>query len=325
MDRNIVISLKTILVAFLAFVGIYVLYSVRNTIGLVFFALLITLSLEHTIQFVSKQRLFNNPIPRSLAVLITYVGLLLILILGLSVGFEPLRVQSQKLITTLSKYQNVISIGGNIDISVSEIFSGITSASGGVINATKSIFSNVTTLFSVLILAVYMSADWENLKARIVTAFPEKYRHRAAKTIIKIEFDVGLWLRGQAILMVVIGIISYIGLLIIGVEFPLALGIIAGILEIIPLLGPVLAAIVASFVALTISPLKALLVIALFTVIQQLENNLLVPKIMQKVSGFSPITIIIALLIGSELFGIVGAIVAVPVTMVGSIVLKEIL
>jgi predicted PurR-regulated permease PerM len=123
--------------------------------------------------------------------------------------------------------------------------------------------------------------------------------------------------------MLVVGLLSYIGLVILDVDYPLALGIISGLFEVVPMIGPIMSAIVASFVALSISPASSFGVIVLFIVIQQFENNLLVPKIMQKVSGFSPIVIILALMIGGQLFGILGAILAAPSAMVLAVLIKR--
>jgi len=142
---------------------------------------------------------------------------------------------------------------------------------------------------------------------------------------LEVERNVGQWLKGQLLLMLVVGLASFIGLLLLDIRYPLALAMVAGLLEIVPMIGPVLSAVVAAIIGFSETPVKGVGVIALFLIIQQLENNLLVPKIMQKVSGFSPLIILLALLIGSEFFGVVGAIVAVPTTMIISIILKRVL
>ena len=98
----------------------------------------------------------------------------------------------------------------------------------------------------------------------------------------------------------------------------------AGLLEIVPIIGPVFSAVITALVAAVDSPFKALLVIFAFTLIQQLEGNILVPKVMQKVSGFSPIIILISLLVGGNLFGILGTILAVPVLMVSAVIIKSV-
>ena len=118
---------------------------------------------------------------------------------------------------------------------------------------------------------------------------------------------------------------SFIGLSILGVKYSVGLGIMAGIFEAIPNIGPILSGIIASLIGFSDSPIKGIGVASLFIVIQQLENNILVPKIMGRVSGFRPLVIFVALLIGADFFGIVGAICAVPVTMIISTILKKFL
>ena len=123
--------------------------------------------------------------------------------------------------------------------------------------------------------------------------------------------------------MLVIGVASFIGLSILGVRYSVGLGLLSGIFEAIPNVGPVLSAIVAGLIGFTDSPIKGIGVVSLFVIIQQLENNLLVPKIMGKVSGFRPLVILLALLVGANFFGIIGAVCAVPVTMIASTILKK--
>ncbi len=132
----------------------------------------------------------------------------------------------------------------------------------------------------------------------------------------RIELKLGGWLRGQIILMLIIGISTYIGLTLLGVEYALALAVIAGILEIVPIIGPILSAIPALIVAFTVSPIAGFGVIGLYILIQQLENHLVVPKVMQKAVGFNPLVTIIVLMIGGNLLGLMGAILAIPIAIV---------
>ena len=124
---------------------------------------------------------------------------------------------------------------------------------------------------------------------------------------------MGMWLRGQLFLSFIVGLLVYIGLLILGVKYALVLALIAAILEIIPFIGPTIAAIPAILVGLTDSWIKALVVVILYFVVQQLENHIIVPKVMQKAVGLNPIVVIIVIMVGAKLGGIVGALIAVPV------------
>lgn len=325
MDKDIVVSLKTIIQAIFIAIGLYLVYRLGRIFGLIFISLLVAISVEHTIKFLSGKEVFKKQIGRGFAVLITYLSIFLMGALIVTIGLDPVISQSQKLIQTLINNQELFTFGGELQFSLSEVVQGFLATSGGVFNATRSVFSNIAAIGSVFITAIYMSLDWENLKSKFVLLFKEENREQVEKIIVDVENNTGVWLKGQLFLMLVIGVLSYIGLRIVGVQFALALAIISGFFEIVPILGPIISAIVAGLVAVVDSPTKALLIVAVFALIQNLEGNLLVPKVMGKVSGMSPLIILISLWVGSNLFGIIGAIVAVPVLMIGTVVFRSLL
>ena len=141
----------------------------------------------------------------------------------------------------------------------------------------------------------------------------------------RMQKKLGLWLRGQLILCLVIFILTYIGLLILGVKYALIIAVIAGLTEFIPYLGPVLGAIPAVFIAFTQSPTLALFTAILYIIIQQIENNFLVPKIMQKAVGLNPIVSIVAIMIGFSVGGVVGALLSIPVATAGTVLVEDML
>ena len=159
----------------------------------------------------------------------------------------------------------------------------------------------------------------------ISSPFSGKSEKKISGIIIKVEKGLGKWVRGQLTLSVIVGVLIYIGLRILGIPFALPLALVAGILEIVPIIGPIVSAIPAVLVGLTIAPVMGLAVAALFLIVQQLENNLIVPMVMSKVVGLQPPIIIIALLIGAKLAGIGGAFLAVPIIVVSKIIIQEIL
>jgi len=127
-----------------------------------------------------------------------------------------------------------------------------------------------------------------------------------------LEHHLGGWIRAQLILMSLIGVLVYLGLTILGIEFALPLAILAGLLEIIPNFGPTMAAVPAILMGFAISPLTGIAVGALYFLIQQLENSLIVPQVMKRTVGFNPVVTIIALMIGFKLGGAFGAVLAIP-------------
>jgi len=166
------------------------------------------------------------------------------------------------------------------------------------------------TLFT-MIFAIYLFLEREGFKGFIIRLFQfdEVKFHTAFD---RIESQLGAWVRGQLILAVTVGFFTYIGLFILGVDYALPLAILAAILEIIPIIGPIITSVIVTIVGLSISPLTGVLCLALGIVIQQLENNFLVPVIMKRAVGISPVVTIIALLVGQEILGIIGALIAIP-------------
>ncbi len=325
MDKNIVISLKTIAITFLAILAGYIIYRLGPVFAVLVIAGLLVLALEPLVRWFMRHNLFRRPISRSFAVILTYAIFVASVLIIFTIGLPPVINQAQKLIVYLSNLLLSLNLTESKELSIQRLLPQLSNISGGVFGAVSSGFSTITTAFSLLMISIYMSLDWENLKRRFIALFPDKNKLDISRMIEEIEQNVGQWVKGQTALMVIIGSISFAGLVVLQVPYPLALGLIAGLLEAVPILGPVISAVLAAVIAFADTPVKGLAVLILFTVIQQLENNILVPKVMQKVSGFSPLAILIALLIGSNFFGIIGAIMAVPFTMVAVIIVKSLL
>jgi len=177
----------------------------------------------------------------------------------------------------------------------------------------NTVFGFGLTTISMLIVTFYWMVEKNTVKRVILGLFPFSRRGRAHAIWDEIEYRIGGWTRGQLFLMLLIGVISgfiYYGL---NLRFWLALAIIAGITEAIPFIGPILGGSTAALVALADSPQKALLVILAAFIVQQLEGAVLVPRIMKNAVGMTPLTVILAVLIGSTLGGPVGALIAIPI------------
>jgi predicted PurR-regulated permease PerM len=164
----------------------------------------------------------------------------------------------------------------------------------------------------------------DTLRSTMLRLFAPKARARVAAASADITIKVSAWLGGQLLLGGIIGATSALGLWLLGVPFFYVLALISAIGELIPVVGPILAAIPAVAVAASVSFNKVLLVIVFFIIQQQFENHVLVPKVMERQVGVSPVTVIVALLIGGSLLGIVGAILAVPTAAILQVVFTEI-
>jgi len=177
---------------------------------------------------------------------------------------------------------------------------------------TQSTMVGLGQAFLLFTMAFYWLTSRESTLALLLLLSPKSQRQRVHDIWNDIEFRLGAYVRGQGILMVIIGAASYVGLFFLGVPFAPALALIAGITEAIPIVGPLIGAVPAVIVGFTVSPVTGLLVVALYVVIQGLENNVLVPKIMSSNVGLNPLVIIIAIVAGTTLNGVVGAILAIP-------------
>jgi predicted PurR-regulated permease PerM len=160
----------------------------------------------------------------------------------------------------------------------------------------------------------------ENFIRMIIPKHNEEYTIGLWK---RVERKLGLWMQGQLLLGVVIGTVVFAGLSIIGVPYALLLGIIAGVFEIVPVVGPIFSAFIGVIVALMIDPVLAILTLIFYIIVQQVENNILVPLLMKKMTGLNPIVIIVSLLIGWELGGILGMLIAVPLATIVSELLDD--
>ncbi|MFW5992070.1 MAG: AI-2E family transporter [Halanaerobiaceae bacterium] len=175
------------------------------------------------------------------------------------------------------------------------------------------------------IITYYILRDVEHLKKSFLRSIPGKRRRLCLQLMREINKIFSGFLRGQIWLSIIIGILISIGLFFLKIRFNLILGIIAGISNMIPYIGPIIGALPAAFIAFLASPMQMMGVVLLFIFVQQLESIVLAPKIMSDRVGLHPLTVIFALLTGTELLGIWGLIFAIPVAGIGKIIIKLVL
>jgi predicted PurR-regulated permease PerM len=177
---------------------------------------------------------------------------------------------------------------------------------------TRSLINIVLYLIIGPLLGIYILKDIDKLREVFIRVFPGKYRSHVINTIDRINHVAGRYIRGQIFISIIVGMLCTIVLLVLKIDFAVLLGAIAGIFNLIPLLGPIIGGIPAALAALFISPLKAILVILLFIAIQQLDNYVISPNVMKFQVGVHPGIIIFSLMAGGALFGFWGLLIAVP-------------
>lgn len=189
----------------------------------------------------------------------------------------------------------------------------------------SSVIGFVFAIFSVLIVAFYWTTEKATIKRLVLGLFPADKRDYAHDVWDEIEAKLGGWTRGQAVLCGAIGLLSGVAYYAIGLDFWLPLAIFAGITELIPFIGPILGGSAAAIIALTESWQKALLVVVIVFLIQQLEGAVLVPRVMKNAVGLSPLSVILAVFIGGALLGVIGAIIAIPVAAAVQVLVQNLL
>lgn len=205
-----------------------------------------------------------------------------------------------------------------------ESFAGeLQGLAGDTFGVIKTIFNGIFNFVLVLILTFFLVVSGKDVNDFFVSLFPSKHGAYIVNKIETIQQKIGYWLRGQVILMFLMFGLSLTGLLILGIDNALTLAMMTGIAELIPVVGPIAAGIPAVLVAFNESPWLVLWMLGLIILLQQIEGNILVPLVMRKAVGLSPIIIILAMMIGLQKLGIVGMIMAIPVATTVSIFVKE--
>ncbi len=186
-------------------------------------------------------------------------------------------------------------------------------SSQSVIGLIVNVFGGLLSFVAIIISSFYLSVMKKGIESFIHSVVPSDNESYISDLWKRVEAKVGKWLQGQLLLALIMGLIVYIGLSLMGIKFALILALLAMALEIVPMAGPVLAAIPAVFLAFLQSPSLGLWLIVFYVVVQQLESQVLVPLVLGKTTGLNPVVVIIAILVGAQLAGIAGMLLSVPV------------
>jgi predicted PurR-regulated permease PerM len=318
MVSKIEISHKTVIFTVALLAGIWLILEIRDLLFLFFIAFILMASLRPHVESLEKRR-----IPRVISIFFIYI-LVISLVALTVVGLVPLVVsQTTRLIENLPKIEEIIRPYYKLDIQA--LGQQIAPVSQDVLKVTLGLFSNITTMLTILVFTFYLLLERKFMENRLVETFGKTTGEKITDIVKAVEFGLGSWMSGEFILMLCIGLLSYVGLLLLGVDYALPLAIFAGLLEIVPIIGPVVSAVPAVLVALTISPVLGLAVVGLYTVIQQLENHIIVPQVMKRAIGLSPLISIVAIMVGSRLAGLIGALLAIPFVITFQQIMKTVL
>lgn len=298
-------------------VGVVILIArLSDILTLLFTSLLIALAVCPLVDWLQRFRI--NRAFSSATILLSFFSAIVFSAVSLA---SPLFQQTELLVQRLPMIIDTISpIKFDVDSFSITQFSAVPNQ---VLNIALGTFSGFITALTVVVLSFYIIQEMHRLKSHFDFWFGER-ADRYYEIASKLEAQVGYWVRGEMLLMLVVGLLSYVGYLIIGLPFAITLAFTAGLLELIPNVGPTIATIPAVLVGLSISPTHAVAAFIVQLIVQQLENNLLVPKIMQKAVNLNPVITILAIMIGFKLGGPLLAILALPVVLTTRVILAHV-
>jgi len=317
-SQTINISTSTILRAIVILLALVFLYLIRDILMIVFVAVIIAAAINGPVSWLQK-----NKVPRLLGVIFIYLLLLLVIGLIVTLIFPPLANEIKQLAVhfpgivekiglSIQQWWQDYNLGTNLQTFLDQISNRLSQAASSVFATTVNLFGGLFSAVVILVISFYLSVQEKGAKRFLVSLTPGEHQSYLADLIDRIENKIGGWLRGQLILMLIVGLLVFIGLSVLGIKYALVLAVIAALFEIVPFIGPILAASPAVILAFFQSSFLALLVIILYIVVQQLQNYLIVPQVMKRTVGLNPVVIIIVLLVGGKLAGLLGVVLAVP-------------
>ena len=321
-NNTLNISSGTIIRIILIGFCFYLVYILRDILLVVLTAVTIAAAIEPLNKFFIKRK-----IPRVFSVIIIFLSVALI-VAGAFYLFLPTFISDVLgILDSIPRYIDTtnllgpfdqMAIGGslpnlsiqNIIDSLSLTFSNVT---GGLFTTVSGFFGGIVSFILIVVLSFYLSVQEDGVGNFLRVITPDYYENYVLDLWRRSEKKIGLWLQGQLLLGVIIGILTFLGLSILGVKGALFLSLIAMVLELIPIFGIILAIIPAFAVALSDGGATlGFLVIGLYVIIQQFENHLIYPLVVRKIVGIPPILVILTLIIGLKLAGFIGVILSIP-------------
>jgi predicted PurR-regulated permease PerM len=300
-----------IIFALFLIASVWFLIEIKDILVSIFLSYIIMASVSPAVNYLQHRGL-----PRVISVLIPYLAIVCSIFL-LILPLVPF-VYSQLNILLIRLPQYLDSSGTVFGVTIDQvqvqhyIDTSFKMLSNNAFDYTKQVFGGLFSTITIFVVSFYLLMYQEGFKRFIARLFHADNREIVLKTQDLINKKLGAWLRGQVILCVFIGSLTWVGLSIIGLPYVLPLALLAGILEAVPTLGPILSAVPAAAVAFSINPSLGFTVILFYVLLQTVENQLLVPKIMQRAVGLNPVVVILGVMVGGNLMGMSGVLLAIP-------------
>ncbi len=322
---------------FLVTASVLLLYRVRAILAPFLLALVLSYVMDPVVTYLERRGA-----SRGLGTLVIYIGFTLtaaLLIVYLVPRFllqlerlaqvipdetEDIRLRIAEFYKRFKRFSIPEPVKGVIDNGVQRGEKALAGFVERTLGAVPMLLPRLSLLILVPVLAFYMTMDFPQLKMWVLSWIPNRWRRDIVGLLAEMDHSFGSYIRGQLLISAIVGILITVGLWIIGVDFALIIGLIAGVFNIVPYFGPVIGAIPAVAFALLKSPLSAMYVLILFIVVNQIESSIVSPNILGEHVGLHPVTVIFSILSGGHLFGVLGVITAVPIAAIIKVTLKYI-
>jgi predicted PurR-regulated permease PerM len=316
MNQKLEISFETILKIGLAFLFFYFLYLIRDVLIFIFFGSIISILFNPVIDFLEKRK-----IPRTLATFFIYFSFFLILgffIYKLAPFFvSEFQQFSQIFSQFLPKFFPFLKFLGYEKIETLEEFNQalqewVKKSSSSIVGAISSIFGGIFSTFTIFALALFFSLEKEEIEERFLNFLPQKHRSYILSLFENAQNKVSGWFGTRILACIFVGLLTLFACLLLKIEYPFLFSFLAGILELIPVFGPILTAIILFILTFIQSLWKAIFLFIAFFLIQQIEGNILTPILAKRIIGLPSVFVLISMMIGGKIFGFLGAILAIP-------------
>lgn len=301
-----------------AFVAVLTFLSIRILLAL-FLAVVISSGLEFIITFLE-----SRGVPRTIGAILVFFGIVLVLVALAYIIIPLVILDANAIFSTVDKsaatywFGPIVNFHGgqSVTLFLNRLYDQLFSGDISPINTFSDILGSLGLTIAVVFSSFYLSVSRDGVERFLRAVTPARYEHQVQGVYHRARHKVGYWFRTQILMSLVMAIMTYIALSILGVRHPFFLALLAGIFELVPVVGPIIAGAAAVVSALVISPALAFYTLLVFLVLQQFESHVMVPLLTRRTVGLHPVLVIIAILVGLEVEGLLGGLVAVPVAAV---------
>jgi len=330
MDKNVTIefSAKTILWVLSALLVIWLTITLRDVLITVVLAFILATAITPLVDYLEKKK-----VPRTVSVAGVILAVIGILYAVVRLVMPPLVSEVTNLISNQAEYAQKLgsylqnfspALRDNLTGILNNFFGSLSNIdTSGLLAGAQGLFNGLLEVILVFVLCFYLLLENKGVEGAVVAYVPKQHQKRTLSIYRQIANKMTSWLRGQAIIGIIVFMVSLIGLTILKVNYALTLAILAGLLEALPIIGPLVAGVLAVLIALTQSPILAIIVAVFYLTYQQLEGQIIIPFVMKKNLNLNPIAVILSIIIGGKLLGLVGILIAVPVAAAIGVLLGE--